>query len=175
MAYQIIDWIYYHLEDDDEAWASPEALKEKIRNLPADTEGKARAFVDANSDWLDLRFKADKTQASSAQPYGGTLRDALREEMIEEEELTVDIEGEEFEVPTTFMPGRPRAEVSDIVRSIAGETLGMIIESVDEAVAAGDTSIISDIEIPDNLPKSIKSMLRREKNDAVRSAREQMG
>lgn len=83
--------------------------------------------------------------------------------------ITVEIEGEEFEIPAKFEPGRPRKEVSAEVRVASGE----IFEEIVTAGEANDLDVLRAIEIK-NVPGSLRKFLERERKETISAVEEEL-
>lgn len=101
-----------------------------------------------------------KTSRRQFQTVISQLETAITERESKLEPI-IQIEGESFTIPTEFKRGRPRAEVSDIVESVAGETVEKIESSTSREEAES-------VLIPSNLPSRIRSFLESQKERTAR-------
>ncbi len=84
--------------------------------------------------------------------------------------ITVEIEGEELDIPAKFERGRPRAMVSEEVRATSGEIMQEIVSGGD----ANDLDMLRAIEIR-NLPSNFKKFLERERAETIAAVEEELG
>ena len=83
--------------------------------------------------------------------------------------IVVEIEGEEFEIPEKFSPGRPKSEVSQEVQFTAGQ----IMESIVVAGDSNDLETLQNIRIS-HLPSDLKKFLERERRETIASVQEEL-
>lgn len=127
MPYQIVDWIYGNLADDD--FTDEDTLKDAINNLK-DPHGSLKGWMNsyASDGWLDESY--DKgTEDKTPVTYGGTLREALEEE------------------PGEGPPPEPPEEVTEQIEEVTEQIEAAISqEDIDKAIPSR-TQLRKDIGI----------------------------
>lgn len=185
--YDIVDYYYNKFIQPDDL-KSIDKVKERIRNN--DPKGTARGWLnnggedtrysggynksfrefvqEENQSYIaETKSRIDRgEQVTIDEEYEESTQTELQEYMEQQkkeeepEEVTVTIAGESFTLPSEFSRGRPTDEVYAEVTGAAEMVMAQIQSSTtrDEIAA---------IDIPSNLPRSIRSMLAAEKKNAI--------
>ena len=197
--YEIVIFIYDHVDKEDlksqetirEAIARIDTKGTAKLWQDADTEWYARTYKekslktyvdDENADYIKKTseeieranteealdaLSVDEDYTEETVTELNEAIDAKREEVAAP--ITVEIEGEEFEIPSKFERGRPRAMVSEEVRATSGEILEEIVTSGE----ANDLEALRAIEIK-NLPGSLKKFLEKERKFTISAVEEEL-
>ena len=200
--YEIIDWIYNAIKEQD--FKSKEDVLGKINDyakFSADGGKNWKQFSD-DEDWFNessdktgrkisdevdndnkdylKRIRADINSANTKDGLNQiTLEDYRDDDILETEietkkqslegPISVEIEGEEFEIPTEFQRGRPKDLVSAEVRSNAGEVLQDIVETGE----SNNLNALKAIDIS-NMPKGLINFLEREKRETIEEVEKEL-
>ena len=188
--YEIVDFIYERLKNDEEAWKNEDNLKKKAKNL--DTKNVMNPFFGV--DWLNKR-KAGQSLGSriddANQDYIQKITSEIDRANTQTELNRIDIDtdykeetqyklmsyiadkaietisyitikGKEVEIPATFQRGRPRDEVREVTQALAGEYINEVQSATTRAEAM-------DIPFPSNIPNTMISTLRSIREDVIDS------
>lgn len=169
----IDDWAHNNAKDKGKSW---DAFKEVVPNWFNQDSAAGVNLSDEVDEYnkTDIMAKVEKAEAPEDlknldlseirdDNVKAEVESAIKAKKEEVSVLRIEMGGEEFEIPTTFGRGRPREEVRITTQVLGGETFEQI-------VTATSKEELDEIEIPENIPNSMKAWLKRE----IREARKEL-
>ena len=161
-------WIEHPTDWYTQEGSEGSVLKEKVDTVNSDyIKNVSEQIERANTEEeLDVISVDEEYQEGTVTELNGVLA-AKKEELFAP--ITVEIEGEEFEIPSKFVAGRPKAMISEEVRATSGE----ILEEIVTAGVENDLESLRAIEI-ENLPGKLKRFLEREKKETMAAVEEEL-
>lgn len=144
------------------------SLKNRIDDENTDYIKEMKSEIASANEETIEDIKIDTGYEGDTQETLEPILEAKKEELAEAP-ITVEIEGEEFEIPSKFVAGRPRKEVSAEVRAASGE----IFEEIVTAGAENNLEALRAIEIK-NVPGSLRKFLERERKFTISAVEEEL-